>query len=276
MLKELAKRFKGKLSRCEVYDANVCATRTVADRPWELIAVTGQPFLHRLRFPCGRRKVTVLASETYVHGSASGTFGSRPFTINAKQRVFRSEFAQSLLLGGARYPVFTEDGSVSAEQTDLLSRPELMALIARSSLREGESLYFTKGEMGFYLKRTDTDRISGVIDVLVKLADRVETLEQRPDLKVLPSQFHPLIPLIQRWALADDSERQDLLEAASATTLRALVDDVSPYFEAIDSYLDSFGKKAPTYEAVTLGRLAEGALEARRRLDEPSCGPQKI
>jgi hypothetical protein len=46
MLKELAKRFKGKLSRCEVYDANVCATRTVADRPWELIAVTGQ---HKLQ-----------------------------------------------------------------------------------------------------------------------------------------------------------------------------------------------------------------------------------
>jgi hypothetical protein len=141
MLKELAKRFKGKLSRCEVYDANVCATRTVADRPWELIAVTGQPFLHRLRFPCGRRKVTVLASETYVHGSASGTFGSRPFTINAKQRVFRSEFAQSLLLGGARYPVFTEDGSVSAEQTDLLSRPELMALIARSSIVFAAEVY---------------------------------------------------------------------------------------------------------------------------------------
>jgi len=268
VLQELAKRFKGKLSQCEVYDANVCITRSLPGRPWELLPISGEPFFQRLRFTYKGRKVTVLANNTYVHGAASGTFASRPFTINAKQRVgFRSEFADNLSVGGERYPVFTDDGEVSLEQKHLLSRPELMSLVERSRLQQGESLYFTKGEIGFYLKQPDTDRMSGVIDRVIELAGKVEIAQEELNLELLPVQFHPIIPIIKKWALADDQEHDDLLVTTPEAALRSLIDDVFPYLGAINSYLDSFRGGAPTEQAVALGRLAECALETKQHLD---------
>jgi len=273
VITELAKKFKGKVSRCEVYDANVCTIRSVSGRPWELEPVSGEPFDQRLRFTRSGRKVTVLANKAYVHGSASGIFASRPFIINSKQKVgFRSELADTLSVSGERYPVFTEDGNVSSEQKDLLGRSELLSLIAQSGLRDGESLYFTRGEIGFYLKGPDGARVTRVIDRVIELARKVETTEKGLNLKLLPAQFHSIIPLIKKWAVADDSERDDLLAATPVIVLQSLGEEVSPFLNSIDSYLDSFGGKAPTEEAVALGRLAECAVEAKQRLnDKPAA-----
>src|SRR5262249_49686358 len=139
-LQELAKRFKGTLAQCKIYDANVCTTATVPDRPWELIAVSGEPFSERLRFVYRERKVIVLANNIYVSVTVKGTFSNRPFTINAKQKLgFKSEFAENLLVGGEQYPIFTENAKVSSAQKLLLSQAELRFLIADAALREGES-----------------------------------------------------------------------------------------------------------------------------------------
>jgi hypothetical protein len=272
VLQELAKRFKGRLSQCQVYDANVCTSRSVPGRPWELLPVSGEPFFQMLRFTCRGRKVTVLANRTYVHGAANGTFASMPLTINAKQMLFRSEFACALHVGGQRYAVFTEDGKVSSVQKYALSRPELTSLVKESGLQEGESLYFTKGEIGFYLKRPGTDRTIGIIDQVIQLAANVENDEEELNLELLPVQFHAIIPTIKRWAVADDSERDDLLSTTPEVVLRSLTDEVIPYLDAIDSYLDSFRGEAPTEQAAALGRLAECALEAKQRLVD-KAGP---
>lgn len=269
VLQELAKRFKGKLSQCEVYDANVCTTRSAPDKPWELVPVSGEPFSRRLRFTYEGRKVTVLENSAYANGMVKGTFASRPFSINAKQKAgFRSEYASTFTVGSNQYPVFTEVGKLSPDQEDLLGRPELASLVEESKLREGESLCFTKGEIGFYLKQPTTDRVSRVIDRVVDLAGKLEIPEEKPNLNLLPVQFHPLIPLILRWAVADDSDRNDLLATAPAPVLRALIDEVDPYLKVIDSYLDSFREGPPTEQAAALGRLAESALEAKQHLSD--------
>lgn len=267
VLQELAKRFKGKVSQCEVYDANVCTTRSAPDKPWELVPVSGEPFSRRLQLTYEGRKVTVLENSVYANGIVKGTFASRPFSINAKQKTgFRSEYAGTLTLGRNQYPVFTETGKLSLDQEGLLSRPELASLVEECKLQEGESLYFTKGEIGFYLKQPTADRVTRAIDRVIYLAGKVELPEEKPNLTTLPAQFHPLIPLIQRWAVADDSDRNDLLETASVEVLRTLIDEVTPYLKVIDSYLDSFREGPPTEEAAALGRLAESALEAELHL----------
>jgi len=271
VLQEVAIRFGGKLSSCEVYDGNVCSTRPVAGRPWELELLAGEPFSERLKLTYRGRTVVVLAGRAYVHVSTDRIFESPPFTINARQKAgFRSELAATVSVGGAQYSVFTEDGRVSSEQKSVLDRPELLLLLVGAGLQEEESLHFTKGEMGFYLKRdhADNGRIGAVIEQITALAEKAETVKQGPELELLPVQFHPIIPMIQKWAVPDDSEREDRLESASRIVLRSLVDEVSPYLGAIDSYLDSFGQDAPTEEAVLLGRLAECALEAKQRLNE--------
>jgi hypothetical protein len=276
-LREFARRLNGKLSQCEVYDANICTTRTTPDRPWELLPVSGEPFLKRVRFAVRGRRAVLLANSTYIQVTANGTFASRPFAINAKQKVaFRSEFAEFLSVGGERYPVFTEDGRVSSDQKYILSQHALASLVEQTGLEEGESLHFNRGEISFYLKHPDNDRISGAIDRVIELADGVEIAREEPSLEGLPPQFHPIIPMLKKWALPDDSERSDLLATAPEAVLRSLIDEVLPYLGEIDKYLESFRGGAPTEPAAALGWLAECALEARDLLEgRDGPGPLK-
>jgi hypothetical protein len=267
-LQDLAKRFKGKLSSCEVYDSNVCTTRSVPSRPWELEIVSGEPFNEQLKFTYRGRKVTILANNTYIHGWAAGTFASMPFSLNLKQNVgFRSEFAGTLSTDNDPHPIFTEDGKVSSAQRRALDKPELHSLVQLAHLQEGESLYFTRGEIGFYLKQMhDSDRAGDLINKIIDLATRVEIVEEELKLELLPVQFHAVIPMIKKWAVTDDSDRGDLWDAAPNGVLRLLVDEVFPHLQAINSFLDSFGDEPPTEEAAALGRLAECAVEAKERL----------
>jgi hypothetical protein len=267
VLQESAKIFKGRLSRCLVYDANVCSYRSTPDKPWELIPVSGEPFVRELRFTHRDRRIKMFCNSVYVEISIEGTFTNRPFSINAKQNVGRSSlYADTFSVSSKQYPVFTEDGKLSPEQESLLGRPEVISLVEQSNLQEGESLYFNRGEVGFYLKRPTTDQVSSVINCAIELAAAIEIAEEKLDLKLLPKQFHPVIQLIEKWALANDSDRDDLLASATETQLRQLVDEVNPYLQAIDSYLDSFRETALSEQAVALGTLAECALEAKQRL----------
>jgi hypothetical protein len=267
ILQELSERFKGRLSNCRLYDANVCAFRTAPERPWELIPVSGAPFSRKLRSRYRGRELSMFANDTYLNGTIKGEFASRPFSVNAKLRTgFRSEYAADARINGARYPVYSETSHLSPEQESLLDTPEGRSLIEGSNLGEGESLYFTKGEMGFYLKQPTAERASLVVDRMVDLAALFETPKKALDLDLLPAQFHPLIPLIRKWAAADDSDRSDLLDTTEPPVLRALINEVDPYRSAIDSYFDSFRGRHPTEAAAALGRLAEFAVEARRRL----------
>jgi hypothetical protein len=79
------------------------------------------------------------------------------------------------------------------------------------------------------------------------------------DLTELPEQFHPLIPLIERWAISDDAQRSAAMAGASDEDKRALLAAVAPQFDAIDAYLDEHDDLEV---AAYLGTLAEAAAEA--------------
>jgi hypothetical protein len=87
--------------------------------------------------------------------------------------------------------------------------------------------------------------------------------DEQKDFQKLPSQFRRIIPLLEKWSTSDHSDRDSLLAGFPKATLKALVEEVSPYFESINSYSDSFGKQPLPEEAAALGRLAECAAEAR-------------
>jgi hypothetical protein len=268
-MQNLAKRFSAKLSRCQVYDANVCTTRSTPDKPWELIVVSGEPFFRRLRFIYKKRMVSLLANNTYVSGTVAGTFANRPVAVNARQEIgLRSDYAKTICVGADHYPIFTEDGQLSPDQEDLLNRSQVVSLLEQTGLREGESLHFTRGEIAFYLKQPTSERVSNAIERMIDIAGMLEIAEEPLNLKLLPVKFHPIIPLIEKWGVADDSDRDDLLNRAPQSALQMLTDEVGPYLEVIDSYLDSFQEGPPTEQAAALARLAECALEAKTRLGD--------
>lgn len=163
VLKELKNHIGGKLSNCDVFDSNVVESTTQADRPWQLIPISGTPFSLRLKSKYKGWNIVLHENDTYVGGMLKGSFEIGVFSINEKLRGgFASKQISKLSLN--KLSVFSETGDLSPEQQFVLSRSEFEKLIQATKLRQGESLYFTNGEIGFYLKHPSVDCLVGIIE----------------------------------------------------------------------------------------------------------------
>jgi len=268
VLQQLRKTFKGRLSRLTLFDSNVCECRTEPETPWILIPVEGQPFSRQLRFTYRKRKVELLENDTYVSLRVGGEFPSRIISFNARDAwhphwVCAGKF---FVVTDKTYPVYTKDRNLSEFERGLFASEEFAALIVETDLRDGESLHFYANEVKFYLKMPTAEHVQKVIERTIDLVEKIEVLEEPLDLTSLPVQFHPLIPLIKKWAISDDGDRADLLGKASKMALKKMVEKVSPYFEEIGTYLSSFGEKPPPEAACALGSLAECFMEAEQEI----------
>jgi hypothetical protein len=73
--------------------------------------------------------------------------------------------------------------------------------------------------------------------------------------------------VVEQFAIADDLERERVLEGASSAQLEALVAEVNrDVLDLINRYLD---ETDDAEEAVPFGDLAQAVMEARGILDRP-------
>ena len=79
----------------------------------------------------------------------------------------------------------------------------------------------------------------------------------RINISNIPDELADLIPLLEEWAIPNDSEREEKVKKASKAVLRKIIGIVSPKMGLINSYLDSFGSKPLSHEATLTGNLAE-------------------
>jgi hypothetical protein len=267
VLQELRKTFKGRLSPIKLFDVNVCQCVSPPNRPWESIPVIGQMFSRQLRFTYKKRKVMLVENDSYVSGSVMGEFPGRILSVNFRNALHRRWIsAGEVKTVARRYPLFTQDGKLTEYEEDLIRGAEFTVLLAEFDFRNGGSLHFYRDGVHFYMQGPTAERVQKVIERTVELADKIEVIEERLDLTLLPERFHPLIPLIKKWAISDDGDREDLLSTASKAALGKMVEKVSPYFEEIGLYLASFGEKSPPEEACALGALAECFMEAEQEI----------
>jgi hypothetical protein len=75
--------------------------------------------------------------------------------------------------------------------------------------------------------------------------------------KNIPENLRPLVPLLKKWCILDDNEREQLVEETSQKQKQKLVKTVWPYMVEINSFLDSFGDEPLSHEAILMGNLAE-------------------
>lgn len=195
-----------------------------------------------------------------------GSFPIEPFSLNKENANYPLlKPAGTATIDGQQYAVFTKSGMLAPDQEAIFARDSLKRLVSARGLSSAESLHFSGGGIYVYREYCSTARALDTIKYLVNLAEEIEWPTEEPDLDSLPKQFHPLIPLVKKWAIADDGDREHFLESLPNSVLESVVAEVSPFLHSIDSYLDSFGGH-PSEAATELGRLAECALEAKRLL----------
>jgi hypothetical protein len=93
---------------------------------------------------------------------------------------------------------------------------------------------------------------------------------QKTELRELPANFAPLLPLVQAWGTLDGEEQEERREKLPRPALQAMVEQVKPYLPAIDSYLRQFGGAPLPEAALALGALAEFAVETELFLKQQS------
>jgi hypothetical protein len=79
----------------------------------------------------------------------------------------------------------------------------------------------------------------------------------------LPGPLRPLLPFYRRFAVADDGERERLIEAAAPADLEQLVQAVNPLWRDINAFLDI--DSGSNEEGLT-DSLAQAAMEAQIEL----------
>ena len=268
MLAELAMRFRGKMASTNILDANVCRWTHPAGKSWESTVVSGEAFSKQLRLVHRSHKVTILANSRFLAVEVMGSYPIQPASINEENANYHLlKPAKPLRLDHKQYSLFTKSGTHEPSHKRIFEKTVFLKLIRDLDLRPKESLHFMTDSIAVYLDRPSFSRVVTSIENLIELAVDIEAPAEELDLRVLPVQFQPLIPLIRKWAIADDSDREDFLASLTKKALAAFVRDVEPYLSSIDSYLDSFGGELPE-AACALGRLAEAALEAKRALGD--------
>jgi len=256
----LKARFGGRIAAANDSDPNAYRQESPSARRL--------PYTTRLVFTHTGMKVEVLANEALGCIRLHGTFDVSPFTINAADRIigFRSVSAGRVQLGSHLYEVFTADGNISSVQREVLQSSQVTMLANEYEFRPGQALHFYSNMVIFYAAR------SALSAKLVELLGTLAATLKRPDASTesvtLPEHFSKLAKVADEWAIGDDVERSDKMEAASKEELQKLLATVEPERGAIESYLDAFPDGMLDEEAAALARLLEATAEARLFLIE--------
>lgn len=136
--------------------------------------------------------------------------------------------------------------------------------ISELKLTEKEGLFFYENAIQLALSpnRDLNFILDDFIDLINKNADVFrKEITERIYSKNIPENLRPLIPLLKKWSIPDDSEREQLMEETSEKQKRKLIKTVWPYMAEINEFLDSFGDEPLSYGACLLGNLAEFVSE---------------
>jgi hypothetical protein len=263
-------RILGKcLRKCENYDANVCKFKVSSETGWKPVALSGYPFSEELSYECRTHKVHLRANPEYLLCTVSGRIDVGVCSISKPNEISSMRPTRLSVAGDSRWPVFvSRSAGVPEGLRRFLDHPDLHKAVGLLLQRESESLHIFQGSLDLYSKPHQAEEVLDTIDVLVRLMDLFASQIDGIELSRLPPKLQCLAPLLQRWSVSDDSERDALLDKSTRPDLEALVSAVEPYLGAIDQYLDSFKGKRISSVATALGTLAECALEARLKLDQ--------
>jgi hypothetical protein len=270
-LKILASRDRGRVSRFNLYDPNVCTSafdwrEALEDRP-----PPPDRFRHRLMLKHDGQPITVYSNDHFVAVSARGRFGSLvPFSINRPDLVMPLR-RLSKVPAAKKWRVYI---GTNAGVPPVLGRPDVVRAIERLALGHHESLHVYGNGLTVYIRPKSADRVADVVAGAATLANLLP-LTERPaaDFSDLPHEFRALVGLFNKWAKSDDQERADRLAQTSRQRLERLVNQVAPHFASINAYLDRFRDGAVSESAAALGTLAECATEAQLLLAKRGRNP---
>jgi hypothetical protein len=184
------------------------------------------------------------------------------FSINNPDKIFG--FTDPTSIGDFPYKVYFSD---SKNDLNLLQQSEFSpfwnsfaAKIRELELSKNESIFIYNNVI--YLAISPKRSLVPIVDYVIDLINNNGSIFQKAKngkiyAKNIPENLRHLIPLLKKWSISDDSEREQLIEETSEKQKNKLVNSIYPLMREINEFLDSFQDSPLTNEAILLGNLAE-------------------
>jgi hypothetical protein len=188
------------------------------------------------------------------------------FSINNPEKIFL--YKKEINLGDVLYKVYASDVDYNPLKNESLQAfwKSFSDKIKVLQLSANESIFFYNNYISFALnpKRNLIQILDDTID-LISFHNKVFEKESKSIIleKNIPNNLRPLFPLLKKWSVSDDGEREQLIEETSKRQKKKLISTVEPLMKEINVFLDSFKNEPLNEEAILLGNLAELVSELK-------------
>jgi hypothetical protein len=195
------------------------------------------------------------------------------FSINNPDKLFG--FTDPTSISDFPYKVYFSDNE---NDLNLLHQSEFIpfwnsfsAKIKDLELSQNEGVFIYSNVI--YLAISPTRNLIPIVDYVIDLINDNSSIFQKSRneriyARNIPERLRHLIPLMKKWSVGDDSEREQMIEETGEKQKKKLIKLVYPFMIEINEFLDSFGDEALSNEAVLLGNLAE--LVSELMADNPA------
>jgi hypothetical protein len=257
LLSAIAQRHRRPTSAANLHDPNVCTSTFDWRESFEPVDPPSDRFRHCVRITYRKRPLALRANDRFLALELASAFNiAAPFSINRPDRVaglgIRKTFRD--------WSVFVADGG---SLPLMLEDVEVVRAVEALQLDPDESLHVHRNKLIVYARPASVGRVDVIVEGMVAVAERLPKAERVvASFEDLPAEFSALLPRFRDWTISDDSDRHERLTRASRAELATLVEAVTPFFGAINQYLDRVGVDPPE-SALALGALAECAAEAQ-------------
>lgn len=261
-VRELGKQTKP----CNCYDANVCDF-SVDRQSWKPVIQSGRPFSEEFRGKYAGHQIHLMANLEVLLCELKAGFDVGVCSINQPNRVHPVSDANLRVGSDRSLPVFAPRmGGPEADAMRLfLLRRDVSEIIGQLIADDFDSLHFFEGGVHLYCRPKSAEQVRSTLLCLLSLARLFAPARDDWNLESLPLTLRGLVGLIQKWAIADDSERAALQEEASSAELTQVVMAVDTHLAEIARYRDFAGDSDEA--AMALGTLEECAAEIRLLLN---------
>lgn len=186
------------------------------------------------------------------------------FAINNPDRVLYYDIPVSL--DAIPYTIYVSDSNIDLVEKIYFHKAceALKHFLMQINIMPEESVFVTRDAIVFAFK-TDRNLIL-ILEGIVELLNTNDEIFKRTVrnvflIKNIPEQLRPLVPLIKKYGIPDDTEREQLIEGMKTNKKKQLIETVSPYMSEINKFLDSFKEDPLSEEATRVGNLAELVTE---------------
>jgi hypothetical protein len=186
------------------------------------------------------------------------------FSINNPEKIFL--YNKTINLVNAPYKVYASDVDYNPLKNEFVRAfwESFSDKIKTLQLSENESIFFYNNYISFALN--PTRNLIQILDDMIDLVSshvRVFTKTNIISSKNLPDNLRLLLPLMKKWGITDDVEREQLIEKTGEKQKKKLISAVDPLMKEINEFLDSFKEQPLSEEAMLLGNLAELVSELK-------------